>query len=167
MRRRCWRGAATRVGQGGGAHKRTLGWRGWQPATGFGRRLRTRCKLCTAIWLQGAGLEYASSCLTAALAAALLPACAAGIVTNADFDNAILRAVAGIEKKRSMLQVGWLQRSSWHAAPAAVVQSAARRVCCCLRRGERLCSRGLVMKLAPSWPLALPAGRGEDCGGAA
>ncbi|KAL4429196.1 hypothetical protein ABPG77_010175 [Micractinium sp. CCAP 211/92] len=27
-----------------------------------------------------------------------------GIVTNADFDNAILRAVAGIEKKRSMLQ---------------------------------------------------------------
>lgn len=30
--------------------------------------------------------------------------CLAGIVTNADFDSAILRAVAGIEKKRSVLQ---------------------------------------------------------------
>lgn len=29
----------------------------------------------------------------------------AGIVTNADFDSAVLRAVAGIEKKRSVLQV--------------------------------------------------------------
>jgi len=29
----------------------------------------------------------------------------AGLVSNADFDNAILRAVAGIEKKRSVLQV--------------------------------------------------------------
>lgn len=47
-----------------------------------------------------------------------LPACPAGIVTNADFDNAILRAVAGIEKKRSVLQVGLLQRSGPPAAHA-------------------------------------------------
>ncbi len=42
-------------------------------------------------------------------------AACAGIVTNADFDSAVLRAVAGIEKKRSVLQA-----------------SAADRLFCCL-----------------------------------
>lgn len=47
--------------------------------------------------------------------AALLAHLYAGIVSNADFDSAILRAVAGIEKKRSVLQVRFLH--CWACMP--------------------------------------------------
>jgi hypothetical protein len=45
------------------------------------------------------GASYRCICCACRIAAA-------GVVSNCDFDSAVLRALAGIEKKRSVLQVG-------------------------------------------------------------